>query len=116
MLKKTYEKVKYQIEEKLQKNDFVRILTDGWSNIKNEAIIYFIFTTPDPIHYKSVATKTNRQTSEYMAEEISKVIEDIDKKKVLGIVTDNASNIKKAWEIFNEKYQVFIFMAAQLTY
>jgi hypothetical protein len=39
-----------------------------------------------------------------MAEIMIKVIEDVGAQKVLGICTDNASNMKKAWEIIEERF------------
>jgi len=48
----------------------VAITTDGWSNIRNEPIVNFMVCTPTPLLYKTVATKTNSHTADYMAQEI----------------------------------------------
>ena len=43
-------------------------------------------------------------TSEYLAKKIKEVIENIGPNRISAIVSDNATNIKKAREIITEKY------------
>lgn len=43
-------------------------------------------------------------TGEYMANILKKVIEDVGPIKVLGICTDNATNMKRAWEIIQAEF------------
>lgn len=71
---------------------------------RNESIVNFILTTPDPVFFKSIPTATERHTGEYMANIISTVIEEIGPDKFLSCVTDNASNMKRAWLLLAEKY------------
>ena len=50
-------------------------------------------------------------TREYNATEILKVIHELESdcgKMVFGVVTDNASNMKKAWRLTKEKYPTII--------
>lgn len=47
---------------------------------------------------------TQSHTAEYMCEEISKVIETIGPQRVVALCTDNASNMKKAWSLLQERY------------
>ncbi|KAE9521289.1 hypothetical protein AGLY_018308 [Aphis glycines] len=79
-------------------------MCDGWINIRNESIINFVVTTPKPIFYKSLPTGVDRHTGEHIAEQSISVIEDIGPRKVFGVVTDNAKNMKKAWNFITEKY------------
>lgn len=58
-----------------------------------------IITTPEPVVYKSLSTTTNRHTAEYIANELSAVIDSIGKNRCLGVVSDNAASMKKAWTI-----------------
>lgn len=66
---------------------------------RNEPIVNIIIITPEPVVYKSLNTTTNRHTGKYIAQLISDVIDSIGKNKCLGIVTDNAAAMKKAWQI-----------------
>lgn len=43
-------------------------------------------------------------TGEYLANVLKKVVEDIGPMKVWGICTDNASNMKKAWELIHVEF------------
>jgi len=58
-----------------------------------------IITTPEPVVYKSLSTTTSRHTAEYVANELSIVIDSIGKDRCLGVVSDNAASMKKAWTI-----------------
>jgi len=82
----------------------IAIVSDGWSNQRNEGIINYILTTPQPLFYKCVVCEENRHTSDYIAIELCTVIEKIGPEKVYGITTDNAANMKAAWTIVKDKY------------
>lgn len=79
-------------------------MCDGWSNIRNESIINFVITTPKPVFYKSLPTLTQRHTGNYMANIMIELIEEVGPGKFYGVVTDNAANMKKAWQEINTKY------------
>lgn len=84
-LEEEYETIKRKCQENLKLTTSVAILCDGWTNIRYTC------------HTKS-------HTAKYMCEEISKVIEEIGSRKVIALCTDNASNMKKAWDLLQEKY------------
>jgi len=46
----------------------------------------------------------NSHTAEYMCEEIAKVVEELGPQKIMALCTDNASNMKKAWRLLEERY------------
>ena len=52
----------------------------------------------------SVEIGSSAHTAQYMCEQISIVIEEVGPGKVMALCTDNASNMKKAWELLQEKY------------
>lgn len=54
MLDKQYELMKTEIEAKIKKAKTYSLVTDGWSNARNEHIINFVVCIPDeaPIFYK----------------------------------------------------------------
>lgn len=43
-------------------------------------------------------------TAEYLADQIIKVVKDVGPMKIKGICTDNAANMKKAWDLIQEQY------------
>ena len=51
-----------------------------------------------------VITGENCHTGEYIAEEISKVIDEVGPEKISAVVSDNAANMRSAWAIIQEKY------------
>ena len=61
-------------------------------------------TTPTPILYKSIYTKAESHTGEYLSEKILEIIEEIGPPKVLAVITDSASAMIKARRLINEKY------------
>jgi hypothetical protein len=75
--------------------------------IKKKTIITFILTTPAPVVIKTNNTATHRHTGEYMAQVMAEVIEENGAEKFLGIVTDNAKNMTKAWEILQMKFKEY---------
>ena len=64
------DKVSHDIESKLNDSNSLTIISDGWSNIRNESIINFIVAVPEPFFYKSIEPGENRHTAEYMAQAI----------------------------------------------
>lgn len=104
LLDKEYEEVSQFVNEEIRKADFVTVITDGWSNVRNEGIVSYIVTTPTPIFYKSIETMENRHTALYISEELVKVINEIGAEKVTALVTDNANNMKAAWQIIQTQY------------
>lgn len=72
---------------------FLDVQTDGLSNLRRESIMNFIVTAPKPVFYGTRTTKTSQHTgSEFMATQISEVYEEIRKDRVVGCVTNNATN------------------------
>lgn len=55
--------------------------------------------------YKTECTDANRHTSEYIAEELEKVIQEIGSEKVMGVVTDSAAAMEKARRLISSKYE-----------
>ncbi|XP_050064712.1 uncharacterized protein LOC126553609 [Aphis gossypii] len=98
------ESIKVFVENLIIGADCLGLMCDGWSNIRNESIINFVITTPKSVFYKSLPTLTQRHTGNYMANVMIDLIEEVGPGKFYGIVTDNAANMKKAWQEINQKY------------
>lgn len=104
-LEKELKQVSKRVEEAVAAADSVGLCADGWSNIRNEPIINFVVTTPKPFLYKVLPTGKSSHTAEFMAQEISCVIDEIGQQKVFGLVTDNAANMKATWKQLEMKYE-----------
>jgi len=78
--------------------DVLAVVTDGWTNVNMKPIINFLITTPTPVFVKSIETGQQEHTADYIAHEISAVIQEHNPSKVLAVVSDNASAMRKAWE------------------
>lgn len=99
-----YEEVKSAVELQVRSSKFLSLQLDGWSNLRNEGIINFIISTPTPYFVKSVETKLEAHTGLYLFEEIDKVLTSYGSTKFLSVITDNASNCKKAGLLIEKKY------------
>lgn len=83
---------------------YLSLQCDGWSNIRNEGIINFIICTPKPYFISSVETVHFNHTSDYITEQIEKVINKYDNRKFIAIITDNAANMLKARKSIEDKF------------
>ena len=111
LLDSEYDKIKVETVATIAASDSVGLMCDGSSNIRNVPITNFVVSQPKPIFWKSFNTDLQSHTGEYAATEILKVIEELESecgKIVFGVVTDNASNMKKAWRLIEEKYLTII--------
>ena len=106
LLEKTNAIMKKQCDDVLDESNTVSLVTDGWSNIRNDHLVNYIVLIPNkkPLYYGYKDTKGVSQTSKRIAEDISEVIEEIGKNKVVALVSDNASNMRGAWSIIEKNY------------
>lgn len=104
LLDKKYEEVKKSLEENLKNAINMHLQCDGWSNIRNEAIINFVITTPEPVFVKFLDTKDNRHTAEYLCGEILNVLKKHGAEKFLCLIGDNAPNIQKAFSLVVQQF------------
>ena len=87
-------------------------LMDGQISGDKELLTHNV-NTPQPVFHKSVDTKENRHTCQYIADELKVIINDLGPDKVFALVTDNAANMKVAWAHVEETYpQITIGCAA----
>ncbi|XP_033988379.1 uncharacterized protein LOC117484064 [Trematomus bernacchii] len=104
LLDDEFNRVQTKVKQTIDKADCISVISDGWSNIRGQGIINYIVTTPQPVFYKSVDTKDNRHTGQYIADELKVIINDLGPEKVFALVTDNAANMKVAWAHVEETY------------
>lgn len=104
-LEKIYNITKDNIESVIKQSENLTLSTDGWTNIRNEGIINFMIHSENfEYFYDYVLPKEKRHTAQYISDEISKIIDKIGPSKVVGLVTDNASNMTSAWNTLKIKY------------
>lgn len=104
LLNEEYSAVMSKVNDAVAKAPCLSLQSDGWTNIRGEGIINFMICTPKPVFYKSVSTDTNRHTSEYIADQMLSVIDELGADKFLAVVSDNAANMKGSWKIIQQKY------------
>ncbi|XP_047145120.1 E3 SUMO-protein ligase ZBED1 [Hydra vulgaris] len=106
LLDKEFNRISSNVKELIAIADSVGLMCDGWSNTRNEAVINFVLILPLslPILWKSLPSGSSSHSGEYIADEIRKVLQEINPKKVMGIVTENAASMKKAWMLLKNSY------------
>ncbi|KAM9412479.1 uncharacterized protein ACWYII_026641 [Salvelinus alpinus] len=104
LLDAEFNRIQVKVKQIIEKADCIAIISDGWSNVCGQGIIHDIISTPQPVFYKGTATRDNRHTSLYIADELKAVINDLGPQKVFALVTDNAANMKAAWSKVEESY------------
>lgn len=78
--------------------------------MRNEGIFNVIITTPQPVFTKFIETAENRHTSEYISEQIIKVIKTYGPLKFSAFITDNAANMIKSGQLIRNKYPNIIHL------
>jgi hypothetical protein len=104
LLEKAYSSLKNKVDAHLE-NGAVCLITDGWSNVKNEPIVnYMAISPPITLFLESVSTGEQGHNADWIASDIERVIEKYPKTAFAGAVTDNTSTNKNAWEKLSKKY------------
>lgn len=103
-LDKQYNEMLVKITSKIESSKNLSLQCDGWTNIRNEPIINFVITTPEPLFHSFLSTKENRHTGEYMAEQIDNLISKYNPEKFFVVIGDNAANMQKAFALIHAKY------------
>jgi Protein of unknown function (DUF 659) len=82
----------------------VCLVTDGWSNIRNDPIVNYMAVSPTvSLFLESVSTGQQAHTGEWIAADIERVMSKHTDSMLSGAVTDNTSANKKAWVLLKAK-------------
>ncbi len=94
-----------QLEDSLLVAPFYSLVSDGWSNLRNEHMVNSVVIIPKrkPFFLKSVSTVGINLTGQAIAHE-SDVILTLGMDKCVSVVTGNAANMQVAWGIIEDKY------------
>lgn len=104
-LDQLFSNAQMRTEDAIKAAKHVTLVCDGWSNVRRDAIVGFVVCTPSPAFLYSVDTGTEKHDGEYIAKLMGDAIEKIGPAKVLFVVTDNASAMKKAWRILETRFK-----------
>jgi hypothetical protein len=105
LLEEEYKEMKTVVSKKIDQAKVLHLAVDGWTNVRKDSIINIMIYTPTPFFHTSIDTETNRHTGEYLAEKISETMDEIGSEKFLGIISDNAANMKKCGKLLADKYE-----------
>jgi adenosylmethionine-8-amino-7-oxononanoate aminotransferase len=73
------------------------------TGVNGEHYINHIVTTPDPYFIGATNTKANVVDAEYLANDLSAVIEQLGPSKVVAVVMDNASTCAAAGNLIAQR-------------
>lgn len=104
LLEAEYQRVQDKVKQVIHEANCRAVISDGWTNVRGEAIVNYLISTPQPVFFKCVDTKDKQHTKEFIAKEIKSVIEQIGSDKVFAVITDNAANMKAAWNLIQEDF------------
>ncbi|XP_052750759.1 uncharacterized protein LOC128200667 [Galleria mellonella] len=85
-LDKIYREMRFELNEELNACSYLHLQCDGWSNFRNEGIINFLISKPQPAYVKSLNTESNPHTSEYLSQEVEKVMKVYGANKFLVLI------------------------------
>jgi hypothetical protein len=101
LLKRVRDEIRLKVIEMINAHTFMSLVTDGWTDTNGSSIINFMVVAPGlpSLFWSSWSTRSKKHTARYLAGEIEKVIEGVEHEttaQVVGVVTDNAKNMRSA--------------------
>jgi len=79
--------------------------SDGWTSVKGKSLINFMAVCDcTPIYLGTMDSKADSHTGIYIANLISNKIKEIGSDKVYALCTDNAANMRLAWDILRGEF------------
>jgi Protein of unknown function (DUF 659)/hAT family C-terminal dimerisation region len=108
LLQHAYKEVKKKVDGWLDRGAYGSLTTDGWSNIKNESVVNYMFVSGAEnmsLFLECNETGIESHTAEFLAQDVSRVIEGAPSNaRIAGVVMDNTSANKAAWRILQKDY------------
>ncbi|CAH1106011.1 unnamed protein product [Psylliodes chrysocephalus] len=93
-----------EIKADLKNSNNLHLQCEGGSNLRNESIVNFVITKPEPRFFDFIITKTNRHNAEYLSNQMHNVLEKYGPEKFLVIIGDKAANMRGAFRLLTEKF------------
>ncbi len=88
----------------IKSSNALSIIIDGWSSRRNDGIVNLIVCTPTPIFFKSIYTKANSHTGEYMLQLVKIPISEFGAKNIVAVISDNGSDVKCMRKLIKEEF------------
>jgi Protein of unknown function (DUF 659) len=96
--------------DKALKDHTVCLISDGWSNIKNDSVINYMGVSPScSLFLESTQTGEQGHTAQFLADDIVRVITARPGTIFAGAVTDNTSANKAAWKLLRDRFPTCFF-------
>jgi hypothetical protein len=109
LLQNAHKKVKSKVDTWLKRDHFACVISDAWSNIKNESVINYMLVSGNVSFFlESSQSGELSHTAEYLAGDLDRVIGQT-RGKVAGVVMDNTAANKKTWKLLKEKHSSKFF-------
>ncbi|XP_052129965.1 uncharacterized protein LOC113214128 [Frankliniella occidentalis] len=105
LLEQEYTSVMKRVNEEILKARSLTVQLDGWNNNRHEGIVNFVVSTPQPFFYKAIEPGTQRENAVYLSDNILVVLNAVNANKVLLLVTNNASAMKRAWALVQQVHK-----------
>lgn len=81
------------------------LTTDTWTNVNGISVVnYVALTDQECVFLESQESGVQRHSGAWIAEDVTRVIEKYSNIQVAGVVTDNMSANKTAWEILESRF------------
>jgi len=101
LLKRVRDEIRLKVIQMISAHTYVSLVTDGWTDTNGSSIINFMVVAPGlpSLFWSSWSTRSKKHTARYLAGDIDKVIEEVEQEttaQVVGVVTDNAKNMRSA--------------------
>nr|CAG8479006.1 9870_t:CDS:2 [Entrophospora candida] len=110
LLDQVHNNTKNEVDNIISSANYICLVSDGWINIMQEHWTNYLITTPKPIFFSAHQTGEIRHIGENIAADIENLILQIDHSKLSGVITDNASSMKKAWKLVAIRYPNVFFL------
>lgn len=104
LLDKEYKKIYKAVLGKISQAESLTLLCDGWTDVNGVSLMNIIFATPDPVFLKTIESGVERHTSDFIFKTLRDEIIAVGADKVNAVVTDNAPNMKGAWNLIQQQY------------
>ena len=110
LLEECYQQVKVEVDKVLSaESQFVCITSDAWSNMSNEPVVnYMAVCLTKSLFLEAVHTEEQAHDADWLASDLSRVIDSLGD-TVVGAITDNTATNKKVWNELEPKYLTRFF-------
>lgn len=112
LVPRLFQDVSSDIRSALTSASFINIVTDAWSNLRNQSVTNFVALTPDsPVFFKAVHNKVEKKDANYVAQQIATEVQSFEHpERICGIISDNASVMKKAFALLQGEFPHIVFV------